>query len=169
MEETTPSLELRDIPDVTPMLPHDWWPWWVWLIIVAALLLLWLIIAQLRKPKNDLVSLRLQAYQEALRSLENAKSIDHPVALATALSLTLRRYLSVAFHDSSLFETHEEFLARHDALASLADETRSLLTTHFSTLCRYKYAPAEGPVDLSLLVPQATDLLHRLHAAAAAP
>lgn len=168
MEETTPSLELRDIPDVTTMLPRDWWPWWAWALIVVALLLLWLIIAQLRKPKNTIASLRQHAYREAMQSIENARSLQSPVTIATALSLTLRRYLSVAFSDPSLFETHEEFLARHNALASLPEESRSLLTNHFATLCRYKYAPTEGEVDLSPLVPQASDLLNRLHAAPAA-
>lgn len=165
MEETTPSLELRDIPDVTPLLPRDWLPWWVWVAIVVFVLLLWFIIARARKSKQDPSVLRLKAYQEALHSLESARSLQSAVALATSLSLTLRRYLAVAFGDPSLFETHEEFLARHNALASLPDETRQLLNSHFSTLCRYKYAPSDSAVDLSLLVPQATDLLNRLHAA----
>jgi hypothetical protein len=165
MEETTPSLELRDIPDVTPLLPHDWLPWWVWVAMAVVLLLLWFIISRARKSKQDPSVLRLKAYQEALHSLESARSLQSAVALATSLSLTLRRYLAIAFGDPSLFETHEEFLARHNALDSLPVETRQLLTSHFSTLCRFKYAPSDVAVDLSLLVPQATDLLNRLHAA----
>jgi hypothetical protein len=169
MEETTPSLELRDIPDVTPLLPFEWWPWWAWVGIFLALVLLWIVIGLVRKRPLDSIALRQQAYQEALKSLENAKQLTSAVAMSTALSLTLRKYLAVAFGDPSLFETHEEFLARHNALASLPDEIRQSLTAHFATLCRYKYAPSEGVVDLSLLVPQATTLLHQLHAVTPSP
>lgn len=169
MEESTPSLELRDIPDVAPLLPMEWLPWWAWVGIAVALVLLWMLLAHLRKRPTDASALRQQAYQEALKSLEKAKSLQTAVAMATAISLTLRQYLAVAFGDPSLFETHEEFLARHDALAVLPEEIRQSLSAHFATLCRYKYAPSEGVVDLSLLVPQAIDLLHKLHAVTPRP
>lgn len=164
MEETKPSLELRDIPDVEPLLPMQWPPWWAWVCLAIVLALLWLLIRHLRKPTSNAVALRQLAYQEAIKSLEKAKPLQTAVAMATSISLTLRQYLAVAFGDTSLFETHEEFLARHNALADVPEEIRQSLSTHFATLCRYKYAPSEGSVDLSLLVPQATDLLHQLHA-----
>jgi hypothetical protein len=164
MDETKPSLELRDIPDVTTMLPREWWPWWVWVCIVVAIFVLWRMIAHLCKGSSDAASQRAQAFQDAKQALEQAKSLTTAVALSTALSLALRRYLALAFGDPSLFETHEEFLARHDALAALPENIRHSLSEHFSTLCRYKYAPCEESVDLSLLVPQASTLLHQIHA-----
>lgn len=109
-------------------------------------------------------SQRAAAFQEVQQALEQAKSLTNAVAMSTALSLALRRYLAIALGDPSLFETHEEFLARHDALASLPESIRHSLSEHFSTLCRYKYAPCEETVDLSLLVPQASTLLHQIHA-----
>jgi hypothetical protein len=168
MNESAPPPDLSDIPAVETLLPRDWWPWWIWAIAAALLLLIGVIVlVASRKPTP--AAQRSLAYEEAQRALAQVGIHTTPVALSTALSLILRRYLSVAFHDPSLYETHEEFLARHDALSSLAEETRSLLNAHFNTLRRYKYAPTEGDVDLSLLTPQAADLLHRLHAAPSPP
>jgi len=169
MEESSPSLELRDIPDVAPLLPHAWWPWWVWLSIAGTLLLLWWLIRHLRQRQPSQASLRLKAYEEAMQTLEAAKSLADPVSRSTALSLALRRYLAVAFSDPALYETHEELLARHEAFGALPDTLRHALAEHFSTLCRYKYAPCEEVVDLSLLIPQATTLLQQIHAVDPAP
>lgn len=164
MEEAPPSLELRDIPDVAPLLPHAWWPWWVWLAIAVAFILPWWLIRHLGNKPPSQASLRLMAYKDAMQSLEAAKSLADPVSRTTALSLALRRYLAVAFSDPALYETHEELLARHEAFGALPDSLRHALGEHFSTLCRYKYAPCEKVVDLSLLIPQATTLLQQIHA-----
>jgi hypothetical protein len=171
MEENAPSLELYDIPEVQDLIPRFWIPWWAWLVAVLLCLAMYAIVRAIRRhqgrPQNE-----DEAYQRALRSLEEAKSITHIVALATAISLIMRRYLSLALADPSLFETHEEFLSRHQALAAVPDDLRRSLTDFFSTLCRYKYAPSGSEVDGSLLVPQASSLLQQLHAlptAAAAP
>ncbi|MFM2171131.1 MAG: hypothetical protein RI957_1360 [Verrucomicrobiota bacterium] len=164
MEKAKPSLELRDIPDVTPLLPREWWPWWVWLALAASALLLWFLASMMRHRSNHHRSLRREAYEQALQSLESSKALEHAVSRCTALSLALRRYLAVAFADPSLYETHEELLARHQAFAELPDSLRHALGEYFSTLCRYKYAPCEEAVDLSLLIPQATTLLQQIHA-----
>ena len=166
MEETTPSLELRDIPDVSHMLPHEWWPWWAWVRVVTGVFLLWLVISWLQAKSSQHDSLRDRAVEDARQAVQEAKSHTTAVALSTALSLALRRYLTIAFADPSLFETHEEFLARHDAVAALPENIRHALSEHFSTLCRYKYTPSEEHVDLSLLAPQASALLHQIHAVA---
>lgn len=166
MEETTPSLELRDIPDVSHMLPHEWWPWWAWVCVVTGVFLLWRVISWLQANSSQHDSLRDRAFEDARQALQEAKSHTTAVALSTALSLALRRYLTIAFADPSLFETHEEFLARHDAFAALPENIRHALSEHFSTLCRYKYTPSEEHVDLSLLAPQASALLHQIHAVA---
>lgn len=164
MEESPPSLELRDIPDVAPLLPRAWWPWWAWLGIAMSIVLLWWLQRYLRRQSGSQASLRRKAYEEAMLSLEAAKSLADPVSRSTALSLTLRRYLAVVFADPALYETHEELLARHEAFGALPDTLRHSLGEHFSTLCRYKYAPCEEVVDLSLLIPQATALLQQIHA-----
>jgi len=164
MEEPQPSLELRDIPDVAPLLPRDWWPWWAWLTLAATVALLWLLIRWIMHRNVSQTSLRRLAYDRAMQSLDSAKSLTDVVSLCTALSLTLRHYLAVACSDPALYETHEELLVRHQAFADLPDTLRHSLGEFFSTLCRYKYAPCEEIVDLSLLVPQATALLQQIHA-----
>jgi hypothetical protein len=164
MEESPQSLELRDIPDVAPLLPRAWWPWWAWLGIAMSIVLLWWLQRYLRRQSGSQASLRLKAYEEAMLSLEGAKSLADPVSRSTALSLALRRYLAVVFADPALYETHEELLSRHEAFGALPDTLRHSLGEHFSTLCRYKYAPCEEVVNLSLLIPQATTLLQQIHA-----
>ncbi len=164
MEESTPSLELRDIPDITPLLPRDWWPWWAWLAIVAAIFSLWWPIRLLQRRQANSTSLQLKAYEAAMAELNASKTLNDAVSRCTALSLALRRYLSIVFSDPSLYETHEELLARHHAFGALPDTLRHSLGEFFSTLCRYKYAPCEEVVDLSLLIPQAIQLLQQIHA-----
>jgi hypothetical protein len=163
MEEKATSLELRDIPDITPLLPRDWWPWWAWLgCIVAIIIVLWLF-RTMSSRNADAAKKHQKAYEDALREIDIAKSLQNPLSLSTELSLILRRYLSIAMDDPALFETHEEMIARHDAFASLHDSLKQELAEHFSTLCRYKYAPSPEQVDLSLLAPQATSLLRQLY------
>jgi hypothetical protein len=163
MEENAPSLELYDIPSVQDLIPRFWIPWWAWIAAPLALIALFLLIRALRGRTRKVIPSE-EAYQRAMDSLEQAKDIKHIVALATAVSLILRRYLAIALADSSLFETHEEFLARHQALEVVPDELRRSLTDYFTTLCRYKYAPTSTSVDGSLLVPQAISLLQQLRA-----
>lgn len=164
MEEPSTSLELKDIPDVSPLIPSPGWPWWVWVLVGVGVLILLLMIRLSRKKQDTLPNIRLRAFREALASLEKMPAIASPVALATGLSLTLRHYLAAAFQEPSLFETHEEFMARHNALATLPQSVRENIGSYFQLLARYKYAPVEGEVDLKPLIPQANELLHILHA-----
>ncbi|MEN9990539.1 MAG: hypothetical protein RLZZ224_241 [Verrucomicrobiota bacterium] len=163
MEENAPSLELYDIPEVQDLIPRFWMPWWAWLVVLSLAIATYATARAIRrKPRAPRT--RSEAFAFAQRQLKQAESIQHGVERSTAVSLILRRYLSLAFADPSLYETHEEFLSRHEALASLPEDLRRALTDFFSTLCRYKYAPTSNPVDLSPIVPQASRLLDQLHA-----
>ena len=165
MEEKATALELQDIPDVTPLLPQGWWPWWAWLACLVGLVIVVWLYRILATHEANATSQRNLAYENAMRELDSIRALETPLSLSTALSLALRRYLAIAMEDPALFETHEEMIARHDAFAALPSQLKHELAEHFSTLCRYKYAPSHEPVDLSLLVPQATALLQQLHAA----
>ena len=81
---------------------------------------------------------------------------------ATAVSITLRRYLAVASGDPALFETHEEFVARHQSLASYPEDLRSSTAEGFSHLARLKYG-REATGDPVALYSAARQLLERLH------
>ncbi len=164
MEEKQPSLELPDIPDVGPLIPAPALPWWVWVAMAAVCMILALILLKaLKSRKSQQAPLRELAFREAMASLEKARLITAPIALATAASLAIRQYLAAAFADPSLYETHEEFLSRHEALATLPESSRQRLAQDFDLLARLKYAPLETNRDLSGLVPQMIQLLEHLH------
>ncbi len=164
MPESTPKLDLRDIPEVEKFIPHPALPWWAWVAIALVVVALILLIIRMARSKTATAeSIRAKAYDEAMSALAKARSIQNPVTLATTVSLTIRHYLALCFHDSSLFETHEEFLSRHDALAHLPEPTRQQISTHFQHLARLKYAPVEENRDLSGLIPQAIELIDHLH------
>ncbi len=170
MEENQPSLELSDIPDVGPLIPSPALPWWVWVAMAAVCIMLALALVKVLKSRNSKSApLRNLAFREAMAALEKARLISAPVELATAVSLAIRRYLSAAFADPSLFETHEEFLSRHQALATLPENTRHRLAQDFDRLARLKYAPLETQQDLSGLVPQMIQLLEHLHSVQPVP
>jgi hypothetical protein len=161
MAERSPELDLRDIPDARPFLPSPTPPWWVWLLLAVILIVLaWLL---LRKKKSPPAS-PLDAYQDACLALEQASLIAEPITLATTVSLIIRRYLATAFTDPSLFETHEEFLARHSALQSLPENLRAEISHHFATVAHLKYAPRTDTDNATTLIPDLRGLLDRLHA-----
>ena len=78
-------------------------------------------------------------------------------------SLILRRYLSLAAEDPALFETHEEFIARNDALLSLSDAARAACATGFARLAACKYAPEVPAMAPATVVAEAHELLETLH------
>lgn len=164
MNEAPTSLDLQDIPEINDLIPQSYGSWWLWLLL---LLFICVVVIAIRWHQNRQMrhyNPRQMAFEEAMKALDEAKMETRVIAMATSLSFILRHYLSVAFADTSLFETHEEFLSRHQALQHLPESLRRALTDFFHTLCRYKYAPITGSIDLSLLVPQATSLLQQIHA-----
>ena len=64
--------------------------------------------------------------------------------------------------DPALFETHEEFISRHQALASYPEDLRKVTAEGFSHLARLKYGP-DATGDPIALVTAARQLLDRLH------
>ena len=164
MEEQPTSLELSDIPNIRQLIPSPALSWWVWaaLATVCIVLAVTLVIA-LKSRKSKPAMLRQIAFLEAMASLEKARLITAPVALATAESLAIRRYLASSIADPSLFETHEEFLSRHQALATLPEITRQKIAREYDHLARMKYAPMETQQDISELVTQMIQLLEHLH------
>lgn len=164
MEEQPTSLELSDIPNVRPLIPSPALPGWFWGAMAAVCIVLAVtLVMALKSRKSKPATLRQIAFREAMASLEKARLISAPVALATAVSLAIRRYLASSFADPSLFETHEEFLSRHHALATLPESTRQRLAQEYDHLARMKYAPMEMQQDISGLVTQMIQLLEHLH------
>jgi hypothetical protein len=82
---------------------------------------------------------------------------------AVLASLILRKYLSIAAGDPALYETHEEFVARHDALSALAAEARAATAEGFGRLAALKYAPEIPAAAEEEVIAQARTLLETLH------
>ena len=122
-----------------------------------------------RGPRRiDPQTLRDAAHRKALAALAAIDAAQPPVALATAVSLALRRFLADSCGEPALFETHEEFLARGEALDRLPEPLREETADTFAALASVKYA-ADRPLPPSDLIELARSLVDRLHAAPLAP
>src|SRR5690606_23328585 len=82
--------------------------------------------------------LREGAYALAQHDLQAVPEGGDQLA-ATQVPLVLRRYLGTVCGDPALFETHEEFISRHAALANYPEDLRNVTAEGFSHLARLKY------------------------------
>ena len=161
--ESSLTFELIDAPSPDALLnePHHF-PWWI--VIVASLVILSILatIFILRKRKPRTLSINATAYADALASLNAIELLD-PRQVATECSLILRKYLSTTANDPALFETHEEFITRHNALASLNDAAKSSATTTFSKLAQLKYTNDSPAISAADILTESRALLENLH------
>lgn len=158
------NLELLEPPSPETLLPgFSWWPWLVAAAVAVLLgigVLVWL---RNRKPAGGRPDRRREvARDEALAGLA-AVATDDVREAAVLCSLLLRRYLSVVADDPALYETHEEFVARHDSLLALTAEARAQAEAGFSRLAARKYAPQPPAVAAAEVVAEARALLATLH------
>ncbi len=161
------KLELLEAPSPESLLPDSGFSQW-WIIAGVALLVLIMVVVIMiaRKRKSSAPStqtLRHAARAEAVEALSKIIVTDARDA-AIQCSLILRRYLSIAAGDPALFETHEEFISRHDALLQLTAETRLVAATGFTRLATMKYAP-EIPAEPAAgkIISDSRSLLETLH------
>lgn len=168
MNESPPTLVLREAPIPESLLPAAI-PW-VWigagmlfliLLIVTALILL-----NRRKP-IDPTAARRAALAQALREIDEASSLA-PRLAATQVSLALRRYLSTAAQDPSLYETHEEFLARHPSLSHWNEDTIHALVATLKQLAEIKYRPLDESIPAVDFLTESRSLLQSLDSQSAA-
>lgn len=167
------DFQLQDIAPAEPYLLRPDLPWWAWLLIAHAVLLLAGLLAAIvyavrahraesRSLPHDRGRVVEAAYREARLAIDKSDDEETPAALATRISAALRRYLATACGDPSLFETHEEFLARHEALSDLPGELRQDTAAHFTRLARVKYDKNRSD-DPAPLRAEALALLETLH------
>jgi hypothetical protein len=163
-EPTDDPMALRDLVPAEPLLPDPALPPWAWVAIGLAIFAAAALVVFLRRAKAvvaDPHHAREEAYLRAQQELEAAPGGGMQEA-ATRVSVTLRRYLAAVSGDPALFETHEEFISRHAALASYPEEIRKVTAEGFSHLARLKYGP-EASGDPVALFGAARQLLDRLH------
>lgn len=163
-KQSDDTLVLRELVPAEPLLPEPGLPPWVWLVIAGAaglLIALNLFVRRAKRTATDPARVRELAYQAACRELATAPTGGIQQA-ATLVSVALRRYLAAAAGDPALFETHEEFVARHQALAAYPEDLRKTTAEGFSHLARMKYG-RDATGDPAALLAAARQLLDRLH------
>jgi hypothetical protein len=144
MNETTSSLILHEPLLQEALLPAPI-PWlWITLgtVVVIIAMITAIILLSRRKP-TDPTAARRAAFEKALHEIEEAASLA-PRMAAVQVSLAIRRYMSTAASDPSLFETHEEFLARHPSLTQWPADTIDSLVSTLKQLAEIKYRPLEA-------------------------
>jgi hypothetical protein len=167
MEEKGKSLELAESRDALELVP-TWDPqlWWVFAAVAVIVAVVLFVLFLLRKkPVFDAFKEKREAYLEAKAALAGGYA-EPPRESAISVSMILRRYLARSMNEPALFETHEEFIARHDGLKNLPDDLKSEVAMFFSKLAAAKYAPDD------IVTPEATSthaegaaLLERIHSA----
>ena len=164
MKEKSASFELMEPAHPEALIPDSLLDPWMIPAAVALLLMLtlWIILWKRIKPAPDPLAIRKVAYQEAADGLDKITTA-HARDAAVLASLILRKYLSIAANDPALFETHEEFISRHDSLDALMLDARHAAEAGFDRLASLKYAadaPNAGPQEV---VGECRLLLETLH------
>ncbi len=162
MEESD-FYQLRDPLPADPFLPAAaGLPLWIWILIaVAAISLPTLLFVRIRRRKPSPAIDLPAARRKAIAALNAINPATGATAVATSVSLLLRRFLADTLADPALFETHEELLARDAALAGLPDKQLAPTRDHFATLARLKYGP-DTEADTQALLTDARSLLTQL-------
>ena len=167
MEEKGKSLELAESRDAIQLVP-TWDPqlWWVFAAVaVLAAIVLLLVLLLKRKPVVDPLKEKREAYLEAKAAFSGGDVAD-PRESAIQVSMILRRYLARSMGEPALFETHEEFISRHDGLKDLPEDLKSEVGAFFSKLAAAKYAPDDIlSVDANSTHAEGAALLERIHGA----
>lgn len=169
MPETTPSkkFQLMESSSVETLIPKTEMPW-LWIIIGTLLLMalvIWLIRRRMKRAK-DPANIREAAFREATAALDAIPQND-PHLAALESSMILRKYLSITAQDPALFETHEEFVSRHDALQKIPQATRDAVATIFNHLTTIKYAPGAANANAKKIIDDSRQLLDALRSALA--
>jgi hypothetical protein len=164
MDGQTTGFELIEPASPEALVPtHELSLWLVAAAVLTLLLLVIVLISRNRKPTTaNLMAKRMAAFSAAKSALESITAATCRDA-ALRSSLILRNYLAVAANDPALFETHEEFIARHDSLQALTPSARAAAEAGFTRLASLKYAPEIPDADPSDVVAESLSLLETLH------
>lgn len=164
MNEKPSSFELKEPTSPEAFVPASWVePWMVFVFILLVLLVLaYFAFKKKRSPLLDPTAARRVAYTEATSALASIGDVI-PREAAVQCSLILRRYLSVVANDPALFETHEEYLSRHEALKNFSEEARGSAALGFARLAALKYSPGESDMDTPQVILGSKSLLDILN------
>jgi len=156
--------ELEKETPATQFMVQDFWIPVAWGVGIAVLLatvglLIWL------KTRKKKIQLPPTPEELALAELERIER-EAPGLRECSLriSMALRRFLTGRTQDPALFETHEEFSQRMDALSSIPKSCQHDTRLLLEKLAGFKYAgQQQNDPALSLsLTMQARDLINRI-------
>ena len=165
MEDKENTFELVESQDALKLVPAwELQAWWFLaaggVILALALLIIFL---KRKKVSHDPHKAKREAYIAAKAELESIPESGSRET-ATAVSLALRGYLALSMNEPALYETHEEFIGRHEGLKDLPEEIRSETEAFFGKLAAMKYAPEDMPVDGNIRE-GGLNMLERIHQA----
>lgn len=158
------GLELLEPASPEALVPdYGLWPWLAAAALVILLgLALWMFLRKRKPADANLAAIRKAALAEAQNALDKlSPSTCRETAVMT--SLILRKYLAAAADDPALFETHEEFISRHDSLQALTPAARAAAEDGFTRLAALKYAPQVPAAEPRQIVADSRGLLETLH------
>lgn len=168
MFESAPNI-LESIPQLEDNIPASTFhaAEYGWLVALAAGILLLLIIGLLilRRLRRKAPQPPPTAEQIALRALDHLDSTTlSPKAFSLQLSLIVREFLTGETQDPALFETHEEFSRRMDALSGIPADCRNDATQLLDELARLKYTAgiAHASMPLRPMTDRARSLISRI-------
>jgi hypothetical protein len=164
MNQTTTSFELLEPTSPEALLPGFWIePWMIALAVGIIFVVVTVILLKSKKtPRFDPQAARLAAHAEATAALAQIGS-QSPRDAAIQSSLILRKYLAAAASDPALFETHEEYVSRHEALKNFSEESRKAAGLGFTRLASLKYAAEIPTASASEVITDSQSLLKTLH------
>ena len=167
MEGAPHNFQLLEAPSPDALVPSSPVETWMIVAVVGALvaiaLLVFWIFGKRRTAAADPAVARNVAYQEAVAALDEISPTASTRDAAVRSSLITRKYLSTAAGDPALFETHEEYVSRHEALKNFTAEARSAAESGFTRLAALKYSAEVPEVAASHVVSESRNLLETLH------
>ena len=159
---------IHDIPDPTPHLPGVAIPFWAWVLLALAVLAITLLVLAviLLRNKGPVANTIEDVYLMSREQLEALRDRieTHPLAdIATQASFAIRYYLAACLGEPPLFEPHEEFTLRADALDKLPAGSRDHLNPLLEQLAECKYGPSAKNADRAgALLDQCLEVLQGL-------
>ena len=166
MEQNEYSLELVETRDAIDLVPSWELQTWWYFAAAAAVLAIVVLVLLLKRGKTvpDPYKEKREAYNEAKAEFTKPAGTDARTE-AQRISVIIRRYLARSMGEPALFETHEEFVSRHEALSGLPEDVRESVGAFFANLAALKYAPTVPDADPTGIHIGGLELLERVHTA----
>jgi hypothetical protein len=166
MSEETLNFSLREPVSPEALVPDSRLEPWMIFVTIATILIITLAVFAIRRrqqtARSQPAAARDAAYALACAALEKTAPLGARDS-AVQSSLALRTYLASAAADPALFETHEEFIGRHDSLKALTENVRQAAENGFNRLATLKYAATLPSIDAAEIRREAYELLTTLH------